>query len=82
MLATTGLNTALTINDQQPETALSTLHFALFLLPAIMRAIQIVLLFIYPLTRDKYAKVLEDIRIRNEARSAAAEATSGDGQEV
>jgi GPH family glycoside/pentoside/hexuronide:cation symporter len=79
ILATAGLNTTLTISDQQPEAALSALHFALFLLPAILRVVQIILLFVYPLTRDKYEKVLEDIRIRNEARS---EVVTGDGKDA
>jgi GPH family glycoside/pentoside/hexuronide:cation symporter len=73
VLATAGLNTALTINDQQSDAALSALHFALFFLPAIVRVIQVGLLFLYPLTRDKYEKVIDELRVRNE-KWAAAEA--------
>lgn len=54
-------------NHQQTKQALMGIRGITFLYPVIMAALTVVIMFFYPITEEKYAKIIEDLRQRHEA---------------
>ena len=67
----TGLNTSVSVGGYQTGLALEGLKWTFSLLPAVIAGLQALLAFFYPLTEDKYAEVVEGLRLRDEAAKAA-----------
>jgi GPH family glycoside/pentoside/hexuronide:cation symporter len=74
ILAIGGLNTGLKLGGVQTEGALMAIRLCMFIIPAILTFLQIILLFLYPLSRDQYAEIVKDLETRNQQRAAAAHA--------
>jgi GPH family glycoside/pentoside/hexuronide:cation symporter len=70
ILAASGLNTALKLGEgaQQPTGAISALRISLFIIPAFLTLLQIILLLFYPLNKQKYAEVVKQLEERNKKR--------------
>ncbi|MDR2078847.1 MAG: glycoside-pentoside-hexuronide (GPH):cation symporter [Treponema sp.] len=72
LLALVSLDTSLPRGaDQSPE-AIAMIRFTMFILPAIITAVQFVLMALYPLSKEKYAQIVKEIEVRNKARAEAA----------
>ena len=67
----TGLNTSVSVGGYQTGLAIEGLKWTFSLLPAVIAGLQALLAFFYPLTEDKYAEVVEGLRLRDEAAKAA-----------
>ncbi|MDR2516359.1 MAG: glycoside-pentoside-hexuronide (GPH):cation symporter [Spirochaetaceae bacterium] len=71
ILAAAGLNTALKLGEgaQQSESAITALRVSMFIIPAVLTLLQIILLAFYPLNKEKYAEVVAQLEARNRKRA-------------
>jgi Na+/melibiose symporter-like transporter len=71
-LALVNLDTTLPRGADQSPAAISMIRFMMFILPAILTAIQFFLMSLYPLSKEKYVQIVKEIEERNKARVEAA----------
>jgi GPH family glycoside/pentoside/hexuronide:cation symporter len=70
ILAAGGLNTALRLGEgEQTARAIMSLRAVMFIIPAILAVIQIILLSAFPLNKQKYEEVVKELEKRNNARA-------------
>lgn len=66
LLTAVGLDTTLVLGQQQSAAAVSGIKVAMFVVPAICRFLTAILALIYPLTKEKYEQVVQELKKRNE----------------
>jgi GPH family glycoside/pentoside/hexuronide:cation symporter len=71
ILAASGLNTTLKLGEGtlQPGSAITALRLSMFIIPAFLTLLQIILLAVYPLNKEKYADVIAMLEERNRKRA-------------
>jgi GPH family glycoside/pentoside/hexuronide:cation symporter len=72
LLALVNLDTTLPRGADQSPQAIAMIRFMMYILPAILTGVQFILMFFYPLTKEKYAQIVKEIEERNAARAQAA----------